>query len=689
MARMTRETDPTSRPVTGPAATAWRFGAVGAILVAIGLPVSDPVTAGMLVLAVLLLACLPPCPGPARAGGMAAAVLLSLAAGLVLPVPVIEEGHNIFLIDPDGRNGPIDRMLRQALPAPIHADLRRRFEAAYPRDTRCPGGVSGCWTEADGPRRPFAFSADALFQAPAMSRRVTRVDFDGLAALRAGFVTDHRHTWFDWSSDVTRAALPYFVRFHLPPAFEGGQICWRGMVYLPTAKGFEAAWHDRPGCRAIAARHRAGPIIGARIAPGTELAMRIDPPPAVAVLRVLADAAGWLAMLAIVILAVGRPDRRSAARLAQALALTVAAAITAWLAAPALFAGLVPPVGGEDGLIHAGHGRATLRSLLAGDWQAALAGTAGAETIGSGLRHVVAVGLVLAGDSMMAMLAVVLALPWAILALARPLVGTRMAWLVAVLATATPALAAVGADLATLARLAAAGLPDPVGMLLFLAGAAGVLRLRREAPPGPDAVLAVGLALGGAAWVLPGLALAATGIAVAGVGVLAWQGSRPGSVAPAGLPWLLPLLLLLGFAPAGLLLLARLVGDAVVAPATVAGLRLEWLLAPPGIWVDAAGALLSGHPEAEAVDRVAAQIGRWVGPWPRWPLPLALALLLLWPGRIAWRVRLTAAVAALLHLALLVDIPDGRPAPLAWLLTTLALAGQARRLLRRPRGGGA
>jgi len=677
---------PPAPPPSGGLTRLWKPAALLAAVAVLGVPIDTPLRLAVFVVLAIGLTGLPARPSLRRALAMLAVTALAVAALAALPRASIEEGHNVFLVFDERPGGQTERALRAALPGPIYADMSRRFAVAYPRRHRCPGGTTGCWAERPGPDRPFAFSADAVFQKlsmnhPAMSRRVLALDFDSLAELRAGFVNDHRYNWYEWSSDVTRRAMPFFVRLELDPRLVGGRLCWRGHVYLPDRIGFRDFDHADMACRPIDATVAAGPIIGSRIAPDETLAMRLDPPSDQALLASVDTAVRIAGALAVLLLATAIPSRAAAGRLAGSLGLAAVAALVVWVTVPDLLGRFPPHIGGDDGLTHEGYGRVILQAALAGDWTAALMGVETAYYYQPGLRYARALERVLFGDSNLGYLAVLLALPWAVRAAAQPLVGHRIAWAVALAATATPLLSAYGASLADYAVLAARGYAEPLGYALFLAGLAGLLRLSTGPVPAGSWALATatGLALALAVWMRVNLSLAAALLVLVGI---AMQWRRAGPAAPA--VWML----LVGFAPVGLMLVHNLVFAGAAVPLTTTGRNVELLLAPPTVWAEAASALLRGDVAAEAVDRVAGQAERWLGPWHRWPLPAALALLLLWPGRVAPAVRLTAATAAVLHLGLLFYVPDGRYAWMAWTLTGLALAGQLATTTERPRDAG-
>jgi hypothetical protein len=165
----------------------------------------------------------------------------------MLAAPRIEEGHNVFIVDgragrskPDCRLRPFFSCARSSTPA------TRRSAAAI----RAPTAAGAARAFRD---RPFAFSADGIFDHPAFSRRVTGIDFVDPVWLRLGFINELRYNWNSNVSDLDagvarpprfwvlvhrwKLEMPWFVMYRFPAELVGSALCWRGDVLWEGAGG--------------------------------------------------------------------------------------------------------------------------------------------------------------------------------------------------------------------------------------------------------------------------------------------------------------------------------------------------------------------------------------------------------------------------------------------------------------------
>ena len=159
------------------------------------------------------------------------------AAGLVglcvlgqvfLAAPRIEEGHNVFLVD--GPGGALEK----TLPGPVFRFMQAAFDAQYPPERRCDRQAVGCWRNQGLPDRPFAFSADGIYDRPLYSRRVTGIDLADPVWAGLGFINEARYNWYGGVSDISRLqrerrfwmvlhpwrlTMPWYVMFQFPEPF--------------------------------------------------------------------------------------------------------------------------------------------------------------------------------------------------------------------------------------------------------------------------------------------------------------------------------------------------------------------------------------------------------------------------------------------------------------------------------------
>ena len=146
-----------------------KLAALVLVVAALGLPVNDLFRYGLLVIATVIVVAGTVSRRRARWLGAAAAVVLCVLAQMWLAAPRIEEGHNVFLVD--GAGGALEA----SLPPAAFRLMAAEFDAKYPPARRCDPKQDGCWRGQAFPRQAFAFSADGIYDRPAMSRRVSGI----------------------------------------------------------------------------------------------------------------------------------------------------------------------------------------------------------------------------------------------------------------------------------------------------------------------------------------------------------------------------------------------------------------------------------------------------------------------------------------------------------------------------------
>jgi hypothetical protein len=218
-----------------------KLAALALVVAGLGLPLNDLFRYAILVIATVLIFTGVITTGLKAWIGAAAVVGLCVLAQIFLAAPRIEEGHNVFVVDGPGG------ALAAGLPPEVFRFMRAEFDAKYPPERRCDARDFGCWRGEGFPDRPFAFSADGLYDRPAHSRRVTGIDFADPVWLRLGFINELRYNWISPPSDLDRASrdrrfwvfvhrwtlqMPWFVMYRFPAAFAGsararGDVLWR------------------------------------------------------------------------------------------------------------------------------------------------------------------------------------------------------------------------------------------------------------------------------------------------------------------------------------------------------------------------------------------------------------------------------------------------------------------------------
>lgn len=594
-----------------------------------GLPVVDPVHVAVVLAAWTVIVA-----SPLRdrwrpiSSWLCITALVTLAAGLLSSPPRIEEGHNfvVFLAEDDAA-------LEQALPDPVYELVRQQFHERYPLDLGCRSSTPGCWRRSGPLPRSYAFAADGIWQKSRWSRTVSGFDFASARDARLGFLNsshggDLTANWYDSVSsafDPDRSEPPYFVRYAFGDSHDGASICWRGQLAVRSAdkSRWELSRSDAETCFALREHDLPAEVIGWQMGPDSPLAMRYVPAPEGTLARL---GGRWLPLLAILCLlaAVLRPRLQTLAPIGIVGAVSIAlfgASLWPQHRAP-LF------VGGTDPLTHWGFGRWILESATSGDWRAALEGGETVFYFMPGYRYLRALEMSVFGDSGMLSWLLLVLTPMAVFLLAGRLSNAWIAFLCTLALLLNYSYAESVANYSE-------SVSYPVALLGLLVGLHALTgKLRR------DCLFFAALLLAVAVLLRPNL-LPASGLFLAYLG---WCQSRH--------HWLSAgVALVLGFAPTLLLLLHNLSFGGEFVLLTRASDIPENLLAPPSLYLEALGDLLSGRTESAAVGRVGDHLSSWLGIGGGMYVALLLASLLIAllfaavTGRLAAMVR--AAVSLL------------------------------------------
>ena len=456
-------------------------------------------------------------------------VALTIIGRTVFPAPLIEEGHNVFIVD--GPGGALER----ELPAEAYRPMAAEFNAAHPPERRCDAQSFGCWRGQGFPDRAFAFSADGIYQRAPYSRRVTGIDFDDPVRLRLGFVNDNRYNWTA-SSDLQRGlrgrglerivspwrlTMPFFVMYRFPAEFVGSKLCWQGEVLWEGASEQFTRWvHRDMSCRQIEAEDVGRRIFGVSIA--SPLAMTLESSLDIQLRRLVEPGLALLGIAATLLLLVRWRERQ----LTLPFALIAVSLVVVLLNDSSFIGGVRPFDGGDDGLLYEGMARRIVQQLLAGDYAAALEG---GEKVyfygGPGLRYGRALEHFIFGDSFLGYLALVLALPFVVLVVFGRFFTAPTALALTLIFIAVPVGALFGTTFCHYAKWAARGFADPAAAIVFLAGFAVLIgRAANQADARLAPALGAGLLFALALWLQSNLAPGAA-VLLGGAGLAAlWHG---------------------------------------------------------------------------------------------------------------------------------------------------------------------
>jgi hypothetical protein len=675
-----------------------KVAALVLVLVALGLPVNDLFRFALLVIATVLVVV-----GKVTVRGWPwlgalAAVGICVLGQIWLAAPRIEEGHNLFLIDRDGG------VFAAGLPAPVFRVMAAEFDARYPPQLRCDPAIPHCWRGQRFPDRPFAFSADGIYDRAVYSRRVTGVDFSDPVWLRLGFINERAYDFATIADNVDRTTrdrrfwavvhrwtleMPWFVMYRFPADFVGSELCWRGEVLWQGAdEQFETISHPVRQCRTLAPADAGRQIFGVAIAQDPPLAIDLQPSAKIRFRQFLEPALGLIAIAAVLGLLVMGSFKPSSLRnwrvrcAVLSFGLIGLALLMVFLNDASFLGGVRPFDSGDDGLVYDGFAREMLRKLLAGDIVGALEGSEPVFYFTPGMRYLRVAEHLVFGESYLGYLALVLLLPFLVLAMFRRFLPLRWAVALTLIFTAVPIGVLFGSSLVQYIKWAARGFADPAAYIFFLAGFV-LLVGRTKAGPGNGfaAAFGTGLLFALALFVRPNIAPAA-GILLGGSGLAAlWQGQVRRVTG-----------LCIGFLPVlGMALHNWFYGGVLVLFTSTTTLAMSM---PPSAYLAAFAELLHLQFAGEHVVRAVEQIGGWLaGPSEHVamaPLNAAAIIVLIrvaaWGGADPW-LRLTAGATLVQQCVGLFYLTGGRYYYLTWLLTLLVVAawmhGEGVALVRR------
>ena len=667
-----------------------KLAALVLVVAALGLPLNDMFRYALVVVATVLIFTGVVTSSVKAWIGAVAVVGLCVLAQIFLTAPRIEEGHNIFLVDGPGG------ALEAGLPPEAFRFMQAEFDAKYPLERRCDARDFGCWRGQGLPDRPFAFSADGLYDRPAHSRRVTGIDFADPVWLRLGAINELRYNWISPPSDLNRASrdrrswvlvhrwtleMPWFVMYRFPAEFAGGALCWRGDVLWEGADGhFDPIHHRSTACQTLTPEDAGRRIFGVAIRQDPPLAMRLEPTTTIWLWRLVGPALALIAGAVVLGLLV-RPRLR---RTIVPFMLIVLALAVAFFTEANFIGGVRPFDAGDDGLVFDGLARTMLQQLVAGDVRGALRGGEDVFYFTPGTRYLRAIEHVIFGESYLGYLSLMLGLPLLVLAMYRRFLPPRWALALALIFTATPLGVIFGSSLLLYVKWAARGFGDPAAYALFLCGFVLLL-----GPPdsGPRdrfaAACGAGLCFALAVFARPNIALAA-GVMLGGAGVAAlWQHQFRRLAG-----------MCLGFLPVLGMALHNWVYGGVFALFTSTPTHYSTLVTPPSVYLAALSELVRFDWSGGQAARAARQIGTWLSGTSELVLtaPLSVAAIAVLVRVAAWRgadpwLRLTASAMLVQQCVVIFYAPAGRYQYLTWLITSLVVAAWVEReglpLLRR------
>ena len=391
-----------------------KLGVLALVVVSIGLPINTLWPYLFVLVAAVFVFTGTVTPHAARWLAAVVIVAAAVVGQMLVSAPRIDEGHNIFLVDKPGG------ALEKQLPAAAFRAMLEEFDARYPADQRCPQDDGVCWRGQIFPDRPYAFSADGIYQKPEFSRRVSGIDFTDPVWLRIG-ATNEMYNWYEGRSDIQRRErhpldlahpwrllMPWYVMYRFPADFVGSALCWRGEVLWEGAnEDFSVITHVEKTCRTLGAGDVGKRIFGVAIRNDPPLEMTLVPTTGIRIRQIAEQGFAIAGALAAFFLLTAIRWRR--AILPFGLLALAAAGIT--LQDSTFFAGFAPQGAGGDGLYYEATGRRITESLLRGRYAEALSGGVSVFYANPGLTYVRGIERFFVGDTNLGYTTLLLILP--------------------------------------------------------------------------------------------------------------------------------------------------------------------------------------------------------------------------------------------------------------------------------------
>lgn len=158
-------------------------------------------------------------------------LLLLFLIKFQFPLGTIYEQHNIYL-PPDGNKFPTYK----SLPAPVNSFFEKEFLSIYPKD-KWQTNEYGTWRGIGRDKHvEISKSADGLYDRKYLkknnlSRIVHDIQFSDIASFNASFLDKH-YNWYDWTSQLKRDKMPFFVSYQFDPQFLGSSLHYKGSIMI-------------------------------------------------------------------------------------------------------------------------------------------------------------------------------------------------------------------------------------------------------------------------------------------------------------------------------------------------------------------------------------------------------------------------------------------------------------------------
>ena len=150
--------------------------------------------------------------------------------------PNIEMGEQIY--------SPEDIYLKNILPENITNMAKNEWDSlkqpfdSYPANT-------------EKTENPWAFSADAFFDNPQMSRTIKSLNFKDRYSLRIGTLNNAKYNYFGSDLGSAGAYYPLIFSFFLPNTMASEKLCWTGKLYIEDNERWREYFTQKKKCMTL------------------------------------------------------------------------------------------------------------------------------------------------------------------------------------------------------------------------------------------------------------------------------------------------------------------------------------------------------------------------------------------------------------------------------------------------------
>lgn len=351
-----------------------------------------------------------------RSAWLVVACVAFAGISYLLPQPDIQEKNNLYV--PMAHGKPIKNQL---LPNNVSQYFENTFGRYYPLSQTDFSENSADWQKVvTQPNTKASFSAESIWQQGPPTRHVSSIDFTNYNGLRAGFINDkstelgyfnfyHRQN----KQFLTRAHLPFFVKYQLPQKIASSEFCWQGLVFSSGAASYTPVPHADYSCMRLSQQNLPMSVIGVSFPGHQALHMKLKLSVYWQILAAIKIVCVIAALGALLFLFKIDFMQFASACLFLLVVLLVIDGANHNLVK---FADMPVIDGGNDGIIYQGFGRAILFNLMHGKFAQALRGGIDIFYFMPGMRYVCALQSLVFGDTALGLLGLEI---WLVFALKR------------------------------------------------------------------------------------------------------------------------------------------------------------------------------------------------------------------------------------------------------------------------------